>query len=472
MISAQSTGRICFVGIVLFFSTMTCSHAKGQNQQVFTEADFIYHVKQFHPVAKQANIAVEKAEATLLSAKGNFDPAISFEASRKTFDGKNYYFYTNPELSIPLPVGNIKTGLENNGGDYITPEITKGRTNYLGLEIPLANGLLLDKRRAALQQARLFRSQSEQDRLLILNTLLLESYLAYWHWAASYQQYIACSKFTEIANKRLGFIRLAVIQGDRAAIDTVEAYTQLQNYQLMQAEALLRLTNAKLELSNYLWLENYSGYQLPDNYLPDSMNFSAGIPYQNDEELIAQSTFRNPALKLYDLRLSSLEVERKLKKQSLLPYFSVKANLLNKDYYALKNLTINLIQHNYRWGIDFKIPLFLREARGEYKKAALKIKETNLEFIAKRRQTENKIRSYYNELTALAGQLQIAQRTFNNYQSLLRSEELKFTQGESSLFLVNSREIKVIELLQKKIELASKWYKAKYCLAWAAGTLL
>lgn len=471
MNSVQSIGRICFVILIIFFRTIVCSLAQDQKMQVFTEGDFIRQVKQYHPVAMQANITIEKAAATLLSAKGSFDPAIAFEASRKTFDGKNYYFYTNPELIIPLPVGNIKTGIENNGGDYITSEVTKGKSSYLGVEIPLAKGLLLDKRRATLQQAKLFRSQSEQERLLILNALLLDSYLAYWNWAASYQQYTAYTKFTEIANNRLRLIRIAFTQGDRALIDTVEAYTQLQNYQLMQSEAFFKFTNAKLELSNYLWFENYIGYQLPDNYLPDSLNFNIVIPYQSAEELITQSTLQNPALKVYDFKLSSLEVERKLKRQSLLPYLSVKANLLNKDYYALKNLSANFIQNNYQWGIDFKIPLFLREARGDYKNAQLKIKETNLDFINKRQQTENKIRSYYTELIALAGQLQTAQSMFYNYQYLLRSEELKFAQGESSLFLVNSRETKVIELLQKRIELASKWYKAKYALEWAAGKL-
>ncbi len=471
MNNAKSIGRrSCFV-IIIFFKTILSGQAQDKNANVFSVDDFIQQVKKYHPVAQQAKIAVEYADAELLTAKGNFDPAFAFNAGRKNFDGKNYYYYNNPELNIPLPVGNIKTGLESNGGDYITPEIAKGKTSYLGLEIPLANGLLLDKRRAAVQQAKLFRKQSEQERLLILNTLFLESYLAYWNWATCYQQYTAYTKFTEIANSRLRLIRIAVTQGDRAVMDTVEAYSQLQTYQLMQSEALLKLTNAKLELSNYLWFENYTGYQLPDTYLPDSLNFNIAAIYQNSEELIGASTSQNPALKVYDFKLSRLEVERKLKRQSLLPYLSLKANFLNKDYYALKNLSTNFIRNNYRWGVDFKIPLFRRQARGDYKKAQLKIKEANLELINKRQQTENKIRGYYNELIALASQMQTAQSMFNNYQFLLRSEELKFAGGESSLFLVNSREIKVIELMQKKTELASKWYKAKYSLEWASGKL-
>jgi hypothetical protein len=67
--------------------------------------------------------------------------------------------------------------------------------------------------------------------------------------------------------------------------------------------------------------------------------------------------------------------------------------------------------------------------------------------------------------------LQTLQNMYNNYQQLLKSEEIKFEQGESSLFLINSREIKLIETLQKQIEVTNKFYKAKYAVEWAAGLL-
>ena len=459
--------------IVVIIAVLSFSEVFAQTKkpEIFTLDSFIQQLKKYHPVAKQADILVDKAVAELLSAKGSFDPTFTFDASRKTFDGKNYYYYTNPELSIPLPVGNIKTGTENNGGDYITSEVTKGKTSYLGIELPLAKGLLLDKRRAALQQAKLYRSQSEQERLQVLNNLLFDAYNTYWQWAGSYQQYNLFSKFTEIATNRLRLVRIAFVNGDRAMMDTVEAYTQLQNYQLQQMEALLKWNNAKLELSNFLWLENDSSYQLTNNYLPDSLQLTTTIAYTNADDLVAQSFMQNPFLKAYGFKLNSLEVERKLKFQNLLPYFSVKANILNKDYYALKNVSTDFIQNNYKWGVDFKIPLFLREARGDYKKAQLKIKETNLELINKRQQTNTKIRGYYNDFTIIKQQLQTVQSMYNNYKALLRNEEFKFSQGESSLFLVNSRETKVIELLQKQIELIIKFLKAKYAMEWAAGLL-
>lgn len=463
--------QICAIAFTVLFVLVVRSFAQNQKHEIFTLDTFIYQVKKYHPLSKQADIQVDKAIADLLTARGAFDPAVELDASRKTFDGRNYYYYTNPQLTVPLPVGDIKTGIENNGGDLITSEITKGRSSYFGVELPLAKGLLLDKRRAVLQQAKILRNQSEQERLLMFNNLLFEAYVSYWQWAASYQQYIVYSKFAEIAGDRMRLVRIAFLNGDRAMADTVEAYTQIQNYQLMQAEAFLKLNNAKLELANYLWRENYSAYLLPDIYTPENLPFTNTSIFKNVEDLLIQSATLNPVLQIYNFKISSLEVERKLKFQSLLPYVSVKANLLNKDYYALKNISSNYFQYNYRWGIDFRIPLLLRGARGDYKTAQLKIKETNLELINKRQQTESKIRSYFMEFYALVAQLQTAKNMFDNYQSLLRTEELKFAQGESSLFLVNTRETRLIEILQKQIDLAFKSFKAKYAMEWAAGLL-
>nr|MBP9214387.1 TolC family protein [Chitinophagaceae bacterium] len=145
--------------------------------------------------------------------------------------------------------------------------------------------------------------------------------------------------------------------------------------------------------------------------------------------------------------------------------------LLNKDYYVLKGFNAALLENNYKWGIDFKLPLFIREGRGEYKKAKLKITETNLQLNAKRWEVENKIRTYFTEANLLQQQLSIINSAYNNYNTLLKTEVLKFKNGESSLFVINSRENKLIETLQKQIELRIKYFKAVYAVEWAAGLL-
>ena len=458
--------------IILFSAFYFPVNAQQTNMQLFSAEAFIQQVKLYHPVAKQANIMVERAAAEVLAARGGFDPSFAFYASNKTFDGKNYYFYDNPEIKLPTWIGaNVKAGLESNGGDYLDKEVTAGKSSYLGIEMPLAKGLVMDKRRAALQQAKIFRNMSEQDRLTAMNDLLFQAYISYWQWAGSYSLYSIYSKFLQISADRFRLVKIAFINGDRAAMDTLEAFTQVQSFQLLQADAQMRLNDAALDLSNYLWFENDSAWQLPGQYVPDTVQFAVMMQQPALEQIITRAAAENPSLRNYTYKLDALAVERKLKFQSLLPEVNAKYNLLNKGYNVFNDVNGAFLENNYKWGFDFKVPLFLREGRGDYKQAKLKIMETNYAFSAKRWEIENKIRSYYNQFTQLQYQSQIIQSAFTNYGKLLQQEEIRFRNGESSLFILNTRENKVIETAQKLVELRIKYQKAFYAVQWAGGLL-
>ncbi|MBW0177034.1 TolC family protein [Sediminibacterium sp.] len=442
------------------------------NAQVFYADDFIKMVRSNHPMARQAQIGIQKADADLLSAKGGFDPVVAMDASRKTFDGKNYYFYTNPEIKIPTWIGaDIKAGIENNGGQFLSSEITAGQTSYLGLTLPVAKGLLLDKRRATLQQARVLREQSEQEQLNALNNLLFDAYQAYWQWTGRYQLFRIYSRFVTIAQDRLRLVKIGFYNGERASVDTIEALTQVQQFQLLQNEALLQYTNSTLDLSNYIWDERDSTYLLSPTYIPDTTGFSKYVILPDESAIIQQALTANPLLRIYDFKLNALEIDRKLKQQNILPSIDLKANLLNRGYNVFKGWNSALFQNNYVWGIDFKLPLFIREGRGEYRKSVLKIKETSYELSLKRRETENKLRSYLNETSQLQQQLVISEQAYKNFQTILTAEYLKFRNGESSLFLINTRENKVIETAEKLISLRIKYLKARYAVDWSAGLL-
>lgn len=459
--------------VVIFFLLLAVTATAQQNNATLFSVDaFIQQVKAYHPVAKQANILVDKADAQLLASRGNFDPTFAMDATRKTFDGKNYYYHTNPELKIPTRIGaDIKAGLENNGGAYMNPELSTGKTSYLGIEMPLLKGLVMDKRRAALQQAKIFQSQSNQEKLQVINNLLFDAYTAYWQWAGNYQLYMLYTQYQQIATARFRLVQIAYANGDRAAMDTLEAYTQVLNFQMLQADAMQKINDASIDLSNYLWQENDVPYQVPQEYKPDTLQFTMAVMPQPIDELVTKAAIENPALRSYTLKLDALEVERKLKLQSLLPVLNAKANLLNKDYYVLKGVNAAFVENNYKWGIDFKLPLFLREGRGDYKTAKLKIQETNYAFSAKRWEVENKIRSYYNQFIQVNAQIEITKNAYTGLKGLLRQEELKLSNGESSLFMVNSRENKLIETAQKLIELRIKYQKSYYAILWSAGLL-
>lgn len=461
--------------IFLSYTSICFCQNKIDEKLVLSPEDFIAIVKTFHPVIKQADINIEKANAEITIARSGFDPSLYLNTEQKTFDGKNYYNYINPELKIPTWYGiEVKAGLENNSGQNLNSETSAGQSSYVGIAVPLAKNLVIDKRRAVLRQAKIFRDQSGAERLNVINDLLYNAYAAYWNWVKEYQGLNIISNAVKLNEARFNLVKIAYRQGDRPAIDTIEALAQLQSFQFMQTESMVKLQNASIELSSFLWQQNNSWYQLGLNVVPAG-NWNeqdiSNIPIPLQDDLLLTAKLTHPKLSMYNYKLQVLDIERKLKFQSLLPTVNLKANLLNKGYDVFKGGSAAFYENNYKFGIDIGMPLRLSEGRGGYKLAKLKIQETNYSFSLQQQEIENKVKYYYNELMGLRQQIKIYNTVYLNYQTLFRGEEVRFKAGESSLFLLNNRENKVLDALQKLIELKTKFFKSQAAVQWAAGQL-
>ena len=461
---------------ILFIPFLFTNSVKGQDSLKTLSAKQVMEiVKQFHPVAKQADIFMEKAKADITIAKGMFDPVLKNETAKKTFDGNDYYYYNRPELSIPTWFGvEISAGMEYLKGSRTDPMDTKGESSYFGISVPLAKNLIMDKRRAALQTARIFREASTVEKRNMLNNLLLDAIKTYWSWVQQYQVYKILTDAVKVNEKRVALVITAFQLGERPAIDTTEALTQLQNFELLKSQSWLDFQNMGLELSVYLWTANVEPYNLPVNVIPgDDLQLSniaaASVPELNS--LLDAALKNHPDLIIYNYKLDVLGVEKKLKFQELLPTVNFRYNQLGKGYDVLKTATGPLFENNFQYGFSFGIPLRLSQGRGEYRKAKLKITETQLQQSQKQWQVENKVKSYYNELITLKSQVALQEKALKNFQILQRGEEIRFQAGESSLFLVNARENRTLEALQKLQELKANYYKTENILQWAAGLL-
>jgi outer membrane protein TolC len=254
----------------LFLFTSLGYFGANAQEKVLSLENTLDIIRKYHPVAKQSVLLVDMAEANLQASRGAFDPSFYTRNERKTFDGKNYYNYSNPELKIPTWFGiNVKAGLENNQGDKINPEITPNRSTYVGVSFPVLKGLLLDQRRAVLQQSKLMVQKSKQEQLLMINDLLFDAADVYWNWVSAYQVYNILTSTVQFNEKRFEFVKLAYLSGDRAAIDTTEALSQLQAIQTIQSQAWAELQKQRLYLSNFMWNEAGSPYELMPEVSPE-----------------------------------------------------------------------------------------------------------------------------------------------------------------------------------------------------------
>lgn len=430
-------------------------------------------VRKYHPVIKQTRLEKEISKNELRSAKGVFDPSIQLNNQEKIYDNKLYYRYNTTELKIPLWYGiDIKAGTENNIGDRIDPSLTKDKNAFLGVSVDPFRGLIVDKRRSIVKQAEKFVELTSNEQQLVVNDLILDASNAYWNWVTAYYTNDILSKSIQNNKDRYEIIKNAFISGDRAPIDTTEALAQLQNLQIMQTQAELDLQKSRLELSNYFWSENGLPYELDMSVLPETSfeikNINE-IKLGNLNEQVDLAIKSHPKLKMIGSKASILDIEKKLKTIELFPSLKLNYNTLD---YNLGNITNNInTSNNYKYGLTLSMPLFLRQARGDLAKTKNKIEVLNWDRKYYLLEIENKVKATYADFHSLKQQIKTNELVVNANKLLFDVETTKFKMGESSLFLINSREQKFIETELKNIALKIKFYASINKNLWAMGAL-
>ena len=163
-------------------------------------------------------------------------------------------------------------------------------------------------------------------------------------------------------------------------------------------------------------------------------------------------------------KIKSLNIDKKLKLNNLLPKLDVQYNFLTQNRNQINSLKIE----NYKASINFKLPLFLRKERGDFKLAKIKLQDKKFENEVAKVTLKNKVSGIQQELTSYIKQDNLTRTIVKDYKTLLKAEDRKFFLGESSLFLVNYREIKLIEAKLKAIDLENNFFKTKAKLFKAA----
>ena len=462
--------------ILIFTCFLFLSFALKANDSlvILTAEQYINTIVKNHPEAKQAKLLLQNAKAELLSAKGAFDPVIAFNFDNKTLDGKRYFQYINPSVKIPLWYGiELKAETNNVLGNNTANELTYGNSSLVGISLPLLSGLVMNKKMAVLKQAKNNIQLSKQEQIIAINELLTSAIKTYWNWSLNYQTYLNFSKAKQISYDRFLFTKRFYEVGERPAIDTTEAYTQFKLLEYETQNAYYDWLKSTIELSFYLWNENEENVFVKENVIPiniQQFNFIDSLQLPSIAEL-EQLVLKHPKLNSLDIKLKNLEIERKLKKQQLLPTLNANYNFINNSYNLFRNESNkNLLVNNYKIGIQFNMPLLFRQSRGEYKQTKIKIENTRLDKILAEANISVKVKTYFNDMIALKEKIKLYTDAFIGYNTLLNAEITRLNNGESSLFLINARQNKVIEAQQKLIELKTKFLEYNASIYFIAGS--
>ncbi len=447
----------------------------AENEQL-SIVQYLEIVKKYHPVYIQTTLSVKRSEADILSSRGAFDPIFTHYFSKKTFDGKTYYQYNSPELIIPTWFGTEFTvGTENYEGSKVDPTKTFGSSSFIGVSIPLAKDLLIDKRRAALNQAKQMNKMSLQEQKAILNNLMYEASNAYWEWSKAHQIAENAQKTLEISQNRYQLIKKSFELGERPSIDTLEAYTQIQSYQNYLNNSILNVQKSSIALSSYLWNEQQQNVILAIDIKPDTAIDKQQVWKDFDlnlESILEKAETFHPELKSYDFKLNALQIEKQLKFQNLLPKINLDYQQLSPGNQFSNIFAENSFSNNYIAGLKIELPIPLRFGRGEYEKAKIKFQDEQINQRLKRNSIQIKVKQYHTEFENLKEQVKVQVALVENYKQLTRAEEIRIQNGEGSLFMINSREQKTLESIEKMIETRTKLFKSVYATQWAAGLLV
>lgn len=461
--------------IISFFLFSSCYIAAQNTVKTFTIDEYLWFVSKYHPIAKQGELVLKEGESTVLESRGAFDPFLYGGVDQKQFNNKEYYNVLGAGLKIPTWYGvEFKTNLEQNRGFFLNPENYTPLNGLInaGVSVSLGQGLFIDKRRATLKQAQIFNQSSKLEQQVIMNDLFYSAISQYWSWVESWNYYQLLEESIVLAEDRFEAVKTSFIMGDKPAIDTVEAFLQLQNRQLDRNQFKLLYQNETLDLSNFLWFEENTPLVITDSIVPpllsSLMNLSLVLP-DSIQKILLNINDNHPELLLYQNKIASLNIEKRLKQEGLKPKVNLNYNFINEN--IGDNMLNTFSTQNYKWGVELSFPIFIRQQRGELQLAKIKIQDVDYSLQQKNLEVQNKIKQYYNEQIILNEQVILYGEAVNNYNKLLIGEKSNFFEGESSLFLVNSREQKLIDAQLKLIELKSKFFKSNNGLFWSAGLL-
>ncbi len=476
--------RPCFflmAWLLLNFSITSIAQEKKQiaPQTTFTIEDLEDLLLANHPVVKQTELLSETAKVQIAQALGKFDPTLSSSFQNKHFGETSYYNQWNSELKVPLWLAgaDLKVAYDRNVGTYTNPQ---SRTNNaglsaVGLSIPLGQGMFIDSRRNTLWQAKAMLHYAEAEQVKQINAIWFQAVSDYWNWYYAYRQYYLLNEGVELAETRFRAISEQTELGDKPVIDSIEAAITVKERKMELAKYEIELKNAKLVLSNHLWNEQQTPVELPDHAIPHQVDQQKLIPDSHLLlELLEQAQDQHPELLKLESKDQQLSIEEQYRKEMLKPKMNLSGTLIS----SRRNFSESIPAYydfnwsNYKLGFEFIFPIFLRAERGKLKEVRFKQEELRYEQLIASRKIQNDVTTKYNDLTAYSKQIELQIENISNQEILLRGELQKFDLGETTLFIINSRESKLIDMQMKRESLIAAYQKALAELFYKAGTRL
>lgn len=414
-----------------FLALLVLSFAPAFAQTMLTLEETTEWALTNHPLAMTARAVEERGPAEALYARAALDPKFSLNYDRKDFKGTEYFDYGTAELSWQSPYAvKIAGGYQRAEGTYLNDErfVPDNGQAYLAIKIPLLRGLLRDETRTGLKRGALAVERQKAMADMIRNELRYDVAYRYLEWSFAVRSVDLNRQIEDFIATRLNDYRRLVAQGDKPAVDTLEAtvYLGLQRQTVRQAEIDAEL--ARRALSELYW-------PLEEADLPTALpqGFIGNLPQ-------VETLSRHPELAQLSLSLADASLARDLKREQLKPELNLSYYLLGDGFSLPETPAGSAFSEAYKLGVTASYPLLNRKARAGVQLGQLKVIESEAKLNAKSQALDAKARAYRDAVGAYQEQLEFSVVLADQAERLLRAERELFELGESTQFLINARE--------------------------------
>ena len=420
-----------------------------------------------HPLITSANLNEDIAESYLIKGQGVLDPKFYTDYDGKQFKDINYFRRWNSEVKIPTkyPV-DVSIGYENNSGEFLNGDndVPSNGLLYGTVSVSLLRGLLFDEQRFALRESELLADKSRIERELIIRNIIVQSLNAYIDWAAAFNDLIIADAFLDRVSDRHLFIIQLFENGDKPSIDTIESRinlnTALKN-QLSRTEDLIR---KRQKLNMFLWDDRGEPMVLVESVVPQNISVVTDLLLA-ETIAITQNWNADPLIRKKQNEIDQISLVNRLEREQLKPQLDIKFNTIHSLGDDAIEYSYNV--RDYKVGATILVPLRNRKTQGQIDLNNALISQKELDQTYYRADLQNMYQVLNRAQSLNQQSLEVSIEKVENSRLLYEAEQLKFELGESSVFLLNSRERKLLESETeyiKNLKALSRIYNELYFL--------
>lgn len=457
-----TTRRAAIAGMLLVILGLVSRPVAAQDGAPLRLAEVLASVRQQYPPLLAALVEREIASSRFESARGVFDADI---VARLYGAPAGYYDYGTVDVGVEQFTGlrgsTIFGGYRLTRGDRL-PDYYWNRTQgggepRLGLAVPLLRDGSIDRGRAALMNAGIDRELADPEIARQRLEFVRAATIAYFQWVAAGQRWGLAESLLRLANDRtaalagqaaLGLIpRIVLTDNDRLVVAREIAVVQAQR----------RFESASLTLSLFLRTEAGEPIRAARARVPADVADVPLVEVPTLEAGLAEALARRPELRLLDLALDKLEIERALANNQMWPNLDARV-AISQDVGT--KIYVDKSDFEVEASLELRVPLQRRAAAGRVGEIDGRIQQIRNEQRFLRDRIRAEVADAHSALVAALVQLRAARLNADLAVELQSADEERFRRGAVDLLTLQIREQAAFDARTLAVDALAEYFRS------------